>query len=345
MMVSDSNEAYACARFHRRSSGFILAGIAVLAGIAGVLLHFIGPPPREPSRGLGLSLAQMCAGAGTGCIGAAILLNFLWGLTSRSRYYVTFFTGILIALPIVFVLPPRFGVEAAMAVILAGVALFFYEFGLFIETSSRGIKRVRRLPVKASREIPWDRVESVRADLRKITTYGVGGGLVEHENRVIVAGNGTRISLNSVRYDLEIEDLDVQVERARPFAVAATLRRVRNDGVVRLGPLELRRDTLLVKRSTSRAKREISPIVHVLAGLLTLGLWFVCLAVRGAIRIAKRPVRVPLEKIAHVTFEKGSLLIVAGRKMYVPLRFVPNGIYFSEILSALRSTEPVSRAR
>ncbi|MCX6563874.1 MAG: hypothetical protein NTU60_09750 [Candidatus Aminicenantes bacterium] len=339
-MGNDSTEANACARFHRRSRGFILAIIATLAGIAGVLLHFLGPPPHEISNKLQPSIAQICAGAGAGCIWAAILLNFLWGLTSQGRYFVTFFTAMLVALPIVFALPPRFGIAAAIVVALGGLALFLYEFGLSIEISSRGIRRLRRFPLKASREIPWDRVESACTDLRKITFYGAGGRLVESENRVIFAGNGTNIALNTTRYDAVIEDLHVQIKRAQPFAIAATLRRIKSDGSARLGPVELRRDALYIKRFSSRRRRDIPPFVHILAGLLTFGLWIIGYAMIAVVRIAKRPVRVPLDKIANATFEKGSLVIVAGRKMYLPLRRVPNGIYFPELLAALRKATP-----
>jgi len=338
-MDFDSTQANDGTRFHRRSSGFILAIIATLAGIAGVLLHFFGPAPHEISNKLQPSLAQICASAGAGCIWAAILLNFLWGLTSQGRYFVTFFTAMLVALPIAIALPPRFGIAAAIVVALGGLALFLYEFGLSIETSSRAVRRVRRFPLKASREIPWNRIESARTDLRKITTYGVGGPLVESENRVVFAGNGTNIAINTTRYDAGIEDLHVQIERAQPFAIAATLRRIKSDGSARLGPVELRRDAIYIKRFSSRRRRDIPPIVHVLAALLTFGLWIIGCAVIAAVRIAKRPVRVPLDKIANATFEKGSLVIVAGRKMYLPLRRVPNGIYFPELLSALRSAE------
>jgi len=344
-MGNDPIKANDGVRFHRRSSGFILAIFATLAGIAGVLLHFLGPPPHEISNKLQPALAQICASAGAGCIWAAILLNFLWRLTSQGRYFVTFFTAMLVALPVAVALPPRFGIAAAIVVTLSGLTLFLYEFGLSIETSSRAVKRVRRFPRKASREIPWDRVESVRTDLRKITSYGVGGHLVENENRVIIAGNGTSITFNTTRYEAGIEDLNVQIERAQPFAIAETLRRINSNGAARIGPVELRRDAIYIKRFSSRRRREIPPIVHVLAALLTFGLWIIGYAVTAAIRTAKRPVCVPLGKISNATFEKGSLLIVAGRKMYIPLRRVPNGVYFPELLSALRQTAPFPVAR
>jgi hypothetical protein len=334
-MGLDSTKAHSSARFHRRSSGFKLAGIATLAGIAGVILHFLAPPLRETYNRFQPSLAQICAAAGAACIWSAILLNFLWGLTSQSRYYVATFSAVLVASPIVFALPPHFGIAAAAIVALAGVALFFFELGLFIETSSDGIRRVQRFPTKASREIPWDQVEIVRTDLRRITTYGVGGHFAESENRLIVIGNGKRIVLNTTRYEAVTDDLYVQIQRAQPFAIASTLRRVKNDGAARLGPVELQRDAILIKRYFSRPRRGIPLFVHILLGLLTFGLWIIGCAVIAAVRSAKKPVRAPLNKIAYATFEKGSLLIVAGRKMYIPLRRVPNGIYFPELLDAL----------
>ena len=338
-MGSESTQAYDGVKFYRRSSGYNLALIATLAGIAGALLHFFGPAPRETAKGLEPSLAQICAGAGAGCIWAAILLNFLWGLTSRGRYFVTFFSAMLVVLPIVIAWPPRLGIAAAGIVALGGAALFFYEFGLFIQIGSRGVRRVRRFPLKGARDIPWERLDSVRTDLRRITTYGPGGYIVENENRLVVAGNGTRIALDTTRYKAERADLSEQIERALPFAIDATIRGVERDGAARLGPIELRRDALLIKRFSSRPERRISPLVHVLAGLLTCGLWLIGLAVMVAIRTAKKPVSVPLGKIAYATFEKGSLVIVADRKFYVPLRRVPNGIYFPELLSAMRTAE------
>jgi hypothetical protein len=136
-MSIDSPPPEAGAKYYRRSSGFKLAMAAALAGIAGVLLHFWGPAPRPTPSGPGPSLAQMCAAAGAGCIWSAFLLNFLWGLTSRGRYFVTCFSAILIALPVAMAMPPDLGLAAAAAVTLGGVALFFLEFGLTIETGAR----------------------------------------------------------------------------------------------------------------------------------------------------------------------------------------------------------------
>jgi hypothetical protein len=185
------------------------------------------------------------------------------------------------------------------------------------------------------REIPWEKVESTRTDLRRITTYAAFGHFVENENRLVLSGNGTSIAFNTTRYEAVAEDLLRQLERARPFAVAATMQHLRNDGVARLGPVELRRDAVLISRLAARGRRRISPLVHVLTGLLTFGLWFIAWGLSAAIRAARGPIRVPLESILDVTFEKGDIVIVTDRRIHLPMRRVPNGAFFPELLSGI----------
>jgi|GEM_PF-4031182 len=335
-MSHEATEAYTSVKFYRRKSGFNLAILAVLAGIAGILLHFFGPAPRETAEGPAPSLAQICAGFGAGFIWAAVLLNFLWGLTSNGRYFVTFFTSMIVVLPIGIALPPGLGLPTAVVVALAGVALFFFELGLFIEVSTRAIRRGLKFPLKLGREIPWERVDRVFTDLRTVTTHGAGGRLVESENRLTIKGNGAKIAFNTTRFEAVRDDLVTPLDRARPFAVAATLDRLNRDGAVRLGPVELRPDALLVRRFTYRPKNDIPPFVHILATLLTCGLWVIVRVLMAVVKTAKRPLRLPLEKVSQATFEKGNLVIVADRRIYLPLRRVPNGIFFPEILDALQ---------
>ena len=73
-----------------------------------------------------------------------------------------------------------------------------------------------------------------------------------------------------------------------------------------------------------------------MATLLTCGLWIIVRVLMAVVKTAKRPLRLPLEKVSQATFEKGNLVIVADRRIYLPLRRVPNGIFFPEILDALQ---------
>lgn len=334
-MCSDSVSAFSGLVFYRRSRGLYLAIGASLAGIAGVILGFWGPAPRLTDKGLAPSLALLAAGAGLACICAAVVLNFLWGLTNQGRFFAILLTALPIAFSLVFLWPPQQGAVAAAAVALCGAALFFYEKGLTLEFGPQGARRVRLFPWRAQRTIPWDKLESVITDMRRVTTYGAGDPYAESENRLVLIGDGRRLSWDTLRYEAVREDLINQIEKAAPFAIAATISCMEKTGLAQLGPIEVRKDELVLKGFSDHPVVQKSPLAHLIGAALTCGLWLVGLAIIAIAKQAKPAVRVPLESISYAAFEKGSLLIAAGQKYYFPLRRIPNGYYFPDLLDEI----------
>jgi hypothetical protein len=302
-------------RFYRRSIDFKLAIAAAIAGILGTVAHFLVPPPEQAAGRSEPSLGLIVAALGAGIIGAAVLLNFLWGLTSHGRYYAACLAAFIIGAPIAFALPRRYDLWASLIVFAGAVLLFFYVLGLSLYAGSGGIKRVRRYPIPASREIPWERAEIIRTDLRQITTFTrLGGRFGESENRLVVIGNGTRIVFSTTRFEAVRRDLANQVEHARPFIVAATLRAIDSKGIIHLGPIDIGRDAIVIKGYSMRPRRRLS----------LLG------------RIFHKPIHVAPRQGVKTSFEKGNLVLVSGRKYFIPLRLVPNGPYIPDILAALQ---------
>jgi hypothetical protein len=322
--------------FRRRANSFLFASGAVLAGLVGVALYFFGPVPSagdaEPTSFPLIALGVACAG-----IWVAVLPNFLWGVTSGSRYFLLYFSTIAAGAVPIANLSPRWELPSLILAVVGAALLALYEIGLTVEVTSLGIRRTRRFPVPGVRDIPWERVDTVTADLRKITTYGTFGTTVENESRARVAGNGTAFTFKTTRFLADGGDVELIVDQAQAHAIAATLRRVRQDGSARLGPITLRRDAILCSRLALHGGKEIHWIFHVLGGLLTMGLWLAFWWISSLVGLVRGPREIPLGNVQRVTFADGSVRIETGSNVYhLTLRRVPNGVYLPEIAHGLQ---------
>lgn len=67
---------------------------------------------------------------------------------------------------------------------------------------------------------------------------------------------------------------------------------------------------------------------------------------RYLIRIAKGRMRVPIDEVKNVTFEEGNIVLeigrenLIGRKVFISVRRVPNGVFLRELVDALRPAAP-----
>lgn len=336
-MTRDNNEATAAATIVRRTSTIrVLAIIAAISGIAAVIFIYAGSPPKDATRSNGYWLSRLCLAIGAGAIWSSVVLNFLWGATSSARYYIAFLSSFFIFGIAMAEAPQVILLPGSLIVVCCAIALFLYENGLSIEVTLTAIKRIRRFPTLRIEEIPWNRVETVRADMRAITNYAGGASWTEKEDRVVLKGNGTTVALDTTRFKGGPKEVQSIIEQASPHAINATLQRIDTEGVARLGAIELRHDSIAWSRFAAHGGKITPWLVHVVVGILTFGLWFFVCGVVAMFRLLKGWQRVPLEHLVEVTLDQGNVVFVTGKKAYIPLTRIPNGIYLLTIIQSLR---------
>lgn len=175
------------------------------------------------------------------------------------------------------------------------VLVFLLEHGLALEVREMSLARVRSLPTHAEVVIPWDQVRTVTCDMRLVRFAGTGAE--EQEARLVIAGGGDSIVVNSTRYAVKGNGVRLILERAEASAIGWSLDQIARTGQVVLGPVHL-------------SRREIS-WSHGSAG-------------------HERLVRVSIDN-GEVRLETAD-----GEKRFF-LRNVPNGLYLPRIVQSIQA--------
>jgi hypothetical protein len=297
-------------------------------------------------------------------LGAGLVIGYLpakrWGDDTYSRYVFAVLVAAAVA-----------GLGAAigsanmpaallgLGAVSAALALlvFLREQGLRLEVGDEGIRYVSRFSRRADYLLRWERVESLKADVRiiaraslapipalflMIRSYCEGRGLFGCDEiaKFEVRGEGRRLVFDNVTYRLPQDMAKIIIERGREGAVNWSIRRIRETVSVRLGPVEVTRQALLLKRSSiSKSKTRqgsFGPFVLMLNFLLvvfTLGIWLIALAAFAAVRRYRGPLRVDFAGLREVAIEDELLRIeTSADTLWLRQRNIPNGMYLVQII-------------
>jgi len=192
--------------------------------------------------------------------------------------------------------------------VLGALLLYFYEQGLKVEFTEHGLLWMRRFPTPRRIFIPWSEVETVTANMRRITSdFAVHEFETEHQQHFIICGGGERITFGTPRYRFLDQPFlgvprwaDLLLELAAPAAIAWTVGQIQTRGHVRLGPVEVTRDGVTVWELR----------------------W-----VRTHMKFAE---------LRDVGFEDGEVRFdTATGQIRVPIKKVPNGVFLPNIVRAM----------
>jgi hypothetical protein len=279
-----------------------LAGLALGILLAGMLLPFYPVTTESFRMGVGLIVTVVGTCAGAFLANVAGLIPYVAGLVP------------------------------------VAVIFFLLEQSLSLRISTDGIEQARWLPWSGSRVIPWETVQTIRADLRTITIHGALFSSTEHQNLLVITGNGTRIRFNTARWSNGNNYVQVVLDHSREAARRWTLTQVRELGRADLGSLRLYRDRLAWSRVTafvtslSSEHEVVHVLIAVVVGILLIpcGIWLLIEWMRGFDEVA-------MEKIKGVRLDRGSLWIElpAGVRR-LSGRAVRNALYLPEIVQTLK---------
>ncbi len=294
----------------------------------------VAPLIRSEQDGLALSLA----GLALGFLLAGMLLPFFPVTTESFR------TGVGLIVTVVGACAGAFlgdvaGLIPYVSILVPFAVIFFLlEQSLSLRIGPAGIEQARWFPWSSSRVIPWETVQTIRADLRTITIHGALFSSTEHQNLLVIRGNGTRIRFSSARWSNGNNYVQVVLGHSREAARRWTLTQVRNLGTVDLGSLRLYRDRLAWSRVTAFVT-SLSPeheVVHVLIAvvvgiLLTpCGIWLLVEWMRGFDEVA-------MDKVKGVQLDRGALWIESPDGVRrLSGRAVRNALYLPEIVQTLK---------
>lgn len=280
----------------------------VLALLALALAGFALFSPLIPALAGDTSLRIPSLTGAIGLLAAFVLLRALCMSTITALYFIMVpVIGLTLGAVSAFISPQLVPPVSVIAVFAAAYVLF-YEQGLMVEISETGFQMVSRFPLLKRVLISWNEIETVTADLRVITTRFVGEsyGMTDQKNRLVVRGNGKTILLGTPPYR-RIAGPDFDDSRwvtaiyphMAPAAIDWTVKQIRLQGSVKLGPIEIANDVVSISRRLG-SKQQIR-----FADLRQVGL-----------------------KAGYVHFDTDS------KTTKTPLRDVPNGLYLPEILRA-----------
>jgi hypothetical protein len=206
------------------------------------------------------------------------------------------------------VLTPQFIVPVAIIAALAAIYAYFYEKGLMVDISEAGFLKVSRYPRLKHVLISWDEIETVSADMRRITTRFVGEshGITDQKNRLVVQGNGRTIILGTPPYrrvagsdPADSQWITAIYPHMAPAAIDWTVKQILQHGSVRLGPVEIAKDAVSLSPRPGSRKQ-----------------------------IGFTELRLVELKAGYVHFGTDT------KTMKMSLRDVPNGLYLPDILRA-----------
>ncbi|OGW45373.1 MAG: hypothetical protein A2X57_12315 [Nitrospirae bacterium GWD2_57_8] len=280
----------------------------VLAFLALALAGFALFSPLIPALAEDASLRIPSLTGAIGFLAAFVLLRFLCMSTIAAQYFIMVpMVGLTLGVVSAFMLPELVPPVSIIAV-LAAAYIFFYEQGIMVEISETGFLMISRFPLLKRVLISWDEIETVTADMRMITTRLVGEsyGMTDQKNRLVVRGKGKTIMLGTPPYrrvggpDLNASRwVTISYPLMAPAAVDWTVKQIRLQGSITLGPIEIANDMVSIGRrlgSTQQIR---------FTELRQVGL-----------------------KAGYVHFETDS------KTTKISLRSVPNGLYLPEILRA-----------
>jgi hypothetical protein len=294
----------------------------------------VAPLVRSEQDGL----AGLFAGLALGFLLAGMLLPFFPITTENFRAAIGLIVTVVGACAGAFLAHVTGMVPYVAVVAPSALILFLLEQSLSLRIGADGIERARWFPWSSSRFIPWQTVQTIRADLRTIKIHGALLSTTEEQALLIITGNGARISFNTARWSKGNNYVQVVLARSREAAVRWTLTQVRDSGRADLGSLRLYRDRLAWSRVTAFAT-SLSfehEVVHVLVALVVgillipYGIWLLVEWVRGFEEVA-------MEKIRGLQLDRGALRIAwTDGARGLSCRAVRNALYLPEIVQALK---------
>ena len=263
------------------------------------------------------------------------------------------------------------GVTAGSLALPTGICLM--ALGIVVIVSERtktispsGIEW--RALFQSTLSIPWDRVETVTADLRVIMEDTILGSLKTQENLVAVCGNGCTIRLNTTRYKDGKKYVSTIPDYARPAAIEWMLSQRDAD----LGILKLTHDGIGEKRNSVKPAdlpqvigrflyRGMFAIVWLMVLLFAVGDCFLVLksflpltvavgislglaSVVGSCvlwNLARRPKSFfKYEDIDSIRVENGSVVIgYTDEEQMFPADLVRNALFLSETVALIQQTQ------
>jgi hypothetical protein len=279
----------------------------VLALLAFVLAGFALFSPLLSAFTEDTSLRNPSLAGAIGLLAAIALLRALCMSTVTVHYIVMVpVIGLTLGVASELLVPELIPPTSIVTTFVAGW-VFFYEQGLMVEISETGFLRSSRFPLQRQVRINWNEIETVTADLRRITTHltGESYGITDQKNRLVIRGQGKKISLGTPPYRLAAggEPNAHWITGVHPRMASAaidwTVKQIRLHGSVKLGPIEIANDSVTISRRAGSRKQ------------------------------------IRFVELHQVALQAGDVLFTADHTTTsVPLHAVPNGLYLPEILRA-----------
>lgn len=299
--------------------------ISVLIAAGSAALEFSEPHTDGPRTLVSFSL---------GLLSAAWIASHTWGLLPQLRYLVSTIVGITPWMVVFLSLPRGTPLAGTIAAAATTACLYFlYERGVAIEIHDDRIVWTRSFPWRSRKEIPWNRVQSVRVDARDVVD--VANLPIEDQRWIEVRDDANRIAFHSVLYRAEPADVRRILESASPHAVRWTVERIRDHGEAALGPVILRRGELAWKRSATHAAfRHFTLQEHFFFGLFTAGLFTIVAASAFLVQATRGWRSVRWEALKEIDSESGSIVLRTSEgTARIPVRLIPNGPYLKSIVT------------